>query len=152
MTHSAFVKRVGGVRQYSRRFFSLDEAMQMIGASWVGEPHITYDPAVDYQYRIIRRQSSDGTLTHFYWLLLEALKNLFERTSYYKPMGERVRGQDVRYIIGRIRHAEVFGRVKLACSETHLYPGKRESITIPVRCEYAPVAEAVAEAMRKRSE
>lgn len=135
---SAFIKRVGEDGSFARRFLTLDEAFQVIGASWVEgeERHIKYDPNMEHQYRIIRRQSSDGTLLHFNWLMCDALQNLLDCTSYFKPMGPPPVGHVPVYTVGRIRHAEVFGKVKLACSETQRYPGKRESIIIPVQVEY----------------
>ena len=128
---------------YARQFLTLDEAMRIIRARWTGEPHIIFDPNVDYQYRIIRRQTSDGTLDHYHWLLHEALESLFGRSSYYKPMGDLPPGHLPFYTVGRIRFASVFGKVKLGCSETRMYPGERQSVIIPVRCEYRPVASEV---------
>ena len=120
--------------RFMKTRLSLDDAMRSIDAKWTGKPHITYDPTVKHQYRIIRQQSHDGTLMSTYNLIQNALSTLFNRSSYYVPMGVVPEDCDVIYTVGTIKIATVFGSVDLHCGR---YPGQRERITIPVRCEYA---------------
>lgn len=125
--------------QTSRHRVSLDDAMGFVGAEWIGPKHIAYDPDLAPQYRIRRASKHDGTLIHSIDLMHRALMPLFKRESYYKPMGEPPPGMAIRYTIGRIKAFSVYGMVKLPAGT---YPGERECVVIPVRCEYVPIGEA----------
>jgi len=120
----------------SRDRLDLNEAMRFIGAKWTGEPHIVFDPDLEPQYRIRRASSHDGTMLFSMELMNKALTPLFERSSYYKPIGEPPQGMRPRYTIGRINRFSVYGRVKLPVG---VYPGERECVVIPVRCAYVPI-------------
>jgi len=138
--HDVFHKSVG--EGWSRYWLTLDEAMAMVGASWVdgAERHITYDPTVKKQYRIVRKTGHDGTLMFTRSMFKEAMLPLLCRTSFYKPE-PRPDGCEPFYTVGRIRHAVAYGRVWLRCSTEHKYPGLVESLTIPVRVEWRKVRE-----------
>lgn len=100
--------------------------------------HITYDPNMKKgDWDIIRWYGHDGTLMFTREMLQEGLINIVNQLSYYKPTEpdwNKVIG--INYVIGPMRHATVFGMVKLRCSKTRLYPGVKERIRIPVKCEY----------------
>lgn len=136
MNYDAFTKYHPG-RGHWRERMTLDQAMDIVGASWIGrlEPHIVFDPTVKHQYRVIRTQTHDGTTMFTPQLLMDTLLNLFRQNSYYTPMGPPPDGYLPHYTIGHIRHALVFGMVDLPAGR---YPGCRESFVIPVRCEYRP--------------
>lgn len=147
MNFDAFSKWCSA-RGYLRARLTLDQAMEILGATWIEgalPPHITFDPKVDHQYRIIRSHSHDGTTMFTRDLLSGCMRRLFNRTTHFKPMGPPPENHLPYYTIGNIRHAMVFGKVNLPAGR---YPGCRESFVIPVRCEYRPVgfpicAEAV---------
>lgn len=125
-----------GLLNTSRDRLDLDEAMRFIGASWTGRPHIVFEPDLKPQYRIRRGSTHDGTLLFSMELMQTALMPLLESSSYYKPMGEPPNGLRPKYTIGRIKRFSVYGRVKLPAG---VYPGERECVVIPVRCDYVPV-------------
>lgn len=125
-----------GLLQTSRDRLDLDEAMRFIGAKWSGEPHIFFDPNLKPQYRIRRASSHDGTLIFSAELMQKALMPLLNLSSYYRPMGEPPQGMQPRYTIGRIKRFSVYGRVNLPIG---VYPGERECVVIPVRCDYVPI-------------
>ena len=125
-----------GHLQTSRDRLSLNEAMRFIGAEWTGAPHIVFDPHMKPQYRIRRGSHHDGTLLFSVELMHEALIPLFDMGSYYKPMGPPSAGMMPRYTIGRIKRFSVYGLVDLPVGR---YPGERERVVIPVRCDYVPI-------------
>lgn len=96
--------------------------------------HITVDPDVEPEYRIYSRKTThDGTLIFTLEALIDAMTRLVEKRTYYKPSEpDWSRVRDIRYTIGLARLATVFGLVDLPCGR---FPGQRERITIPVRCE-----------------
>lgn len=98
--------------------------------------HIVFDPSVDdsFQYQIIRGHSHDGALIYTRRLVRDALVLLISSNSYYKktePDWSKV--QETRYRIGHVRIESIYGRVDLPCGN---YPGVKETIWIPVCCEY----------------
>lgn len=118
---------------FYRDRLTLDEAMRFIGATWAGKPHIEYDPSLKPQYRIRRGCAHDGTLLFSVELMRDALMPLFDRVSYYKRMGEPPDGMIPKYTIGPIKRFSVYGKVDLPAGR---FPGERERVVIPVRCEY----------------
>jgi hypothetical protein len=93
--------------------------------------YIIYDKKVntDFQYRIIRQYSHDGTFIFHKDLLYQVLNNLIMRTSYYKPTGYC---PSIKYIVGDIHIITVYGKVDLACGR---FPGEKERVWLPVKCE-----------------
>jgi hypothetical protein len=124
---------------YSRRRLTLDEAMDICGAKWRGDPHITFNPGVKHQYRLIVRHRHDGTTAFTQELLLKAMARLFGRSTYYKPDPPKD-GYLPHYTVGNIRHALVFGKVDLPVG---CFPGCRESFVIPVRVDWVPAPGVV---------
>jgi hypothetical protein len=117
-----------------RRYFN---PIDWLAARGVDCSHITFDPTVTPEYRIIRGSTHDGTFMFTDELYGRALGPLANRSSFYKgtePDWSKV--ESVRYTVGLARHATVYGKVMLPCSTTQPYPGQRERLTIPVRCEY----------------
>jgi len=100
--------------------------------------HITFDPAVIPQYRIRRGSAHDGTLVFTLENIWRALKPLVTQTSFYKPEPPQD-SMTVSYVVGLARIATVYGMVDLPVGR---YPGQRERITVPVRCEYLLAAAA----------
>lgn len=103
--------------------------------------HIEYDPtmkACDRDYWRIEQSGGDGTLTFTIDMLQNALLPLINKTTYYNltPKEDLARATGIKYKIGKIRHATVFGMIYLRCSTEHKYPGQRERVRIPVKCEY----------------
>ncbi len=43
--------------------------------------------------------------------------------------------KEIKYTIGNMRHVTVFGKVELGYGGK--YPGQKERVRIPVKCEYA---------------
>jgi hypothetical protein len=102
----------------------------------INAPHITFDPVVKPQYRIIRSSTSDGTLIFTLQMLASAFDPLVAQDSFYKPNPPTEDVKEIQYVLGWARHATIYGSVWLPCSKTHKYPGQHERITIPVRCSY----------------
>ncbi len=119
--------------KFWRERFTLTEVMELFHLHFESEPFIRFDPRLDYQYRIIRTQAHDGTLIFTRELIAKAMLPLFHRASYFKPMGEPLADQERIYTIGNVRLARVYGMVDVPAGRIQ---GVRESIVIPVRCEY----------------
>ena len=127
------IKTVPSEKHFQRERLSLTEAFERIGyPELVAIPWIKQDANVKPQYRIIRASKHDGTLVFSSDLLVDALKNLVYRRSYYKQEPPR-EGLLPMYTIGTIRRCVVHGMVDLPCGR---YPGQRERVTIPVRVEW----------------
>lgn len=100
--------------------------------------HIEHDPKMksrDRDYWIIRQSGGDGTLAFTIGMLQDALIPLVNKTTFFtrtKPDWDHV--VDFRYKIGDMRHVTVFGKVALRCGG--VYPGLKERVRIPVKCEY----------------
>ena len=96
--------------------------------------NITYDPKLRKgDYSIIRQQSHDGTHIFFHDMMRTIVNLLLKRESYYakNPPHEGLR--DIRYTVGPIRCAIVYGRVTVGCGEIS---GQRERYRMPVKVEY----------------
>jgi len=100
--------------------------------------HITYDETLRKgDFSVIRESTHDGTLVFTLEVLQEALLGLVNGTSYCTLHDiDWDKGVYIRYTVGSMRHAVVFGDVKLGCSDTQLYSGQKERIRMPVKCEY----------------
>lgn len=98
-------------------------------------PHITFDPNVVPEYRIVRGSRHDGTLVFTYETIARVLAPLVEQHSYFRPTypADSSRIVSIRYTVGHLRIATVHGKVEIAGG---CYPGCRERVTLPVRCEY----------------
>ena len=97
--------------------------------------HIEYDPDMKKgEYQIVRQSGGDGTMLFTIQMLQEALIPLVNMSSFYKPKAPKSWGniKGIKYRIGPIKHATVFGMIKLRCSKTHKYPGQKERVRIPV--------------------
>lgn len=122
-------------RKFKRDTLTLDQAMTALGLEWSGKPNIEFEPGIAHDYRIIRTQASDGTMSLTLSLLYEALEPLLYMRSCHRSRQEGPMPSG--YKIGRIRYAAVFGMVDLKVGR---YPGIRESFTIPVQVQYAAPA------------
>lgn len=120
---------------FTKSRLSLSQLMSRSGVGWLDgyEPHITFDANVEPQYYIVRQTTHDGTCMFSTEMFQDAMGPLLGGYSYYKPMGIPPDGCDVVYTVGEARHVSVFGKVNLPCGR---YPGMRERIRIPVKCEY----------------
>jgi hypothetical protein len=120
---------------FEKSRLNLAQLMSQSGAEWLDgcEPHITFDANVEPQYYIVRQTTHDGTCMFSMDMFQSAMQPLLYGLSYYKPMGLPPDGCDVVYTVGEARHVSVFGKVSLPCGR---YPGMRERIRIPVKCEY----------------
>ena len=100
--------------------------------------HITYDPNLrEGDFNIIRQSGGDGTLLFTLQMLQKGLLGIVNMQSFHKPTEpdwSKVKG--VKYTVGKMRHVTVYGMIKLRCSESRKYPGLRERIRMPVKCEY----------------
>lgn len=97
--------------------------------------HIKHDQKVEKQYEIIMGHSHDGTMIFVQEIIEKALLRLVNMQTHYKPTTpkdwSKVTG--INYVIGDIKMATVFGRVAIAGGN---FPGQRERLRIPVKCEY----------------
>lgn len=129
-----FTKARPAHRGWEREAFPFSELIRRLAGECVPVPWVTESAMGPWQYRIIRASTHDGTCMFTDELLRDAAAPLIEKTSAWAkmmPMPSALRQHHVRYEVGRVRHARVFGTVAMPCGR---YPGVRESITIPVRC------------------
>lgn len=115
--------------------------VELIEQLWPGAStaHITYDPDMKKgQYDIVRQSGGDGTLLFTLEMFKKGLRDIVQGLSFYKPSEPKDWSEikEIKYIIGPMRHVIVFGMIELACSKDKKYPGLRERIRMPVRCEY----------------
>lgn len=95
--------------------------------------HITHDPNVDYEYRIIREQSHDGTSSFTHELIAKILMLLLNKATSAVQSYPTAPVKDIHYTIGNLRIDRNYGPVKLSFGT---YPGVTEVISLPVRCKY----------------
>jgi len=112
--------------------------IELIKKFWPDAPtnHITYDPKMRRgQYNVIRQAAHDGTLLFTMNILQETLVAIVNGQSFFKKTEPDNLGRVkyIQYIVGPMRHAIVFGKVKL---NNRKLPGLRERIRMPVKCEY----------------
>ncbi|MEE8299463.1 MAG: hypothetical protein V3R67_08815 [Thermodesulfobacteriota bacterium] len=120
--------------------------VELLNQFWPGNDfsHITYDENLRRgEYDVIRQSGSDGTLMFTIEMLQNALINIAKMHSHYtktEPKDwSKVKG--IRYTLGPMKHATVYGMIHLRCSKTHKYPGQRERVRMPVKCEYILTTE-----------
>ncbi len=118
--------------------------IELIEYFWPGVlvGHITYDPELRRgDYNIIRQCGHDGTLTFTHEMLMKGLVDIARGTSFCKKTepADWSRVKHIEYVVGPMRHVTVFGMVYLKCSKTQKYPGQRERIRMPVKCEYVEI-------------
>lgn len=101
--------------------------------------HIIYDPKLKKgDFNIIKQSGGDGTLLFTLQMLQNGLIDIVNAkigSTSNKPK-DWSKVKSIKYTVGKMRHATVYGMTKLRCSETRKYPGLRERITMPVKCEY----------------
>jgi hypothetical protein len=100
--------------------------------------HITYDESMkfaDREYYMVKESTHDGTLLFTQNMLINLLLPLILKTTCFKmTMPANVKlVKNIKYTVGKIRHAIVFGRFDI---NGVMMCGLRESVVIPVRCEY----------------
>ena len=115
--------------------------VELIKEFWPDAPvnHITYDPEMlEGEYNVIRQTTSDGTLAFTLEMLQRGLIEIVNMQSLCIPTKPKdwSKVKAIKYTLGKMRHATVFGNVNLPCSSTRKYPGQRERIRMPVKCEY----------------
>jgi len=102
--------------------------------------HIEFDPEMgraDGEYCRIEQCGHDGTAMFTIEMLQRSLLPIVNKATHFKgtePDWSKVK--DIRYKVGPICHAIIFGYLKLRCSESNKYPGQRERVRYPVKCEY----------------
>lgn len=118
----------------TREYFNPTEWVRQQGFVY-GFDHITFDPKLVPEYRVIRGSAHDGTLLFTNELIYAALTPLVLMQSYYKDTEPRdwTTVDMLRYTVGFARRAVVYGKVKVPVGCIY---GQRERVCIPVRCEY----------------
>ena len=116
------------------------DPIELINGFWPDADisHIKYDPDMTHgEYEIIRQSGGDGTLYFTHQMFREALIRLVIQDTFFKPKTPETWDniKAIHYTIGPMKHVQVFGMIRLRCSETAKYPGQRERIRIPVISE-----------------
>ena len=95
--------------------------------------HITFNPSLRGGcFQVIREMQSDGTLLFTHQLLQEALINIVNGQSHKASDNvDWVNLLQVKYTVGEIRMATVYGKVLLK-----KFFGQRERVKMWVKCEY----------------
>jgi len=116
------------------------DPIQLINRYWpeADTGHIEYcaDMKVsDGQYCRIEQCGHDGTMTFTVEMLQKCLLPLLNQSTYYARSVPSDWGKviGIKYKIGKIRHAIVFGMVDLRIGR---YPGQEERVRLPVISEY----------------
>lgn len=114
----------------------VNEMNKSCGSAYIKDlPWIQFNKDVVYEYRIIRSCKHDGTLVFTDNLITEALSLLLNQQSYYKITApydfSTVAGID--YEIGEMELKTRYGTVDLPIGRCM---GQKDTITIPVRCNY----------------
>ena len=114
--------------------------LAIIEATWpeADVSHITFDPSLrEGDFQVIREMQSDGTLIFTHQLLQKALTGVVNGRSYKTT--DNVDWDNllqIKYTVGEMRVATVYGRVHLNCSKTNKYSGQKERVKMWVKCEY----------------
>jgi len=103
--------------------------------------HITYDPKMKDSSRdffMIRGCGGDGTLYFTISMFEDSFLPLLNMVATHasNPPDQDKTLKSIHYTIGTVRHATVYGRIKLRCSKTNLYSGQRERVRFPVKVTY----------------
>jgi len=101
--------------------------------------HITYKPDMTKgDYEIINGCGHDGTRFFTHQMMQKSLVRLLNMQTHFKckPPTDWKKVKAIKYTIGPMKHAAVFGRILLRCSKKNKYLGMKERIRIPVKCEF----------------
>ena len=118
---------------FEKNQYTIDEVCKMCG---IEKPkHITMNKKLsrinNAQYDIIRQSSHDGTALFTLELLVDAVKGLINKESYFKS--DNIDNVfDIEYEIGLISMVSVFGKVDLPCGN---FRGMKQRVRIPVKCK-----------------
>ena len=99
--------------------------------------HINYDKDINknFQYKIIREITHDGTLIFTKYAIVEIFYELAEGKTVYKPLVDNVDLSNVigvNYTIGDLKiKSEKVSKV----SDNKRFPGVREVFELPIHCE-----------------
>lgn len=101
--------------------------------------HITFDPSFkskDRDYWRVASSGGDGTYQFTIDMLKKCLLPLVNKSTYYNKISEEdiLRAVDIKYVIGKVWHARVYGMIYLRCSKDRKYHGLKECARIPVKC------------------
>lgn len=103
--------------------------------------HITYDENfnnIDRDYWVRREAGHDGTSFFTIEMFERAFIELMNKHAFAakRPPDPSKQLVDIKYTVGPMKHATVFGQIKLKCSETNKYPGQKERVKMAVKVEY----------------
>lgn len=101
--------------------------------------HITYDKDMKIgggDYLRIEQSGGDGTLSHTIQMIQKSLLPILNKESFTRnnEPSDWSKVKDIKYVIGPISHATVFGMVNLRCGGS--FSGQRERVRYPVKCDY----------------
>jgi len=118
--------------QVERRFMTLFEALAMVGINEIPQPreHFIYEPDVRANVRVACRAQHANDMIITRQLFGTALSKLLQ-IKLFEPDRPPRDGFVPIYRIGRIRHARIYGHFQMP------YAGVRESVTVPVRIDWA---------------
>lgn len=116
----------------NKRYITPMKAFEIFGIEM--PKWITYNPKLSKrnhaQYDIVRNTTHDGTLIFERELIGNIIKNLADKTSFYKKDNQE--GViDIIYEVGDISIATVFGMVNLPCGR---FQGEKQRARLPVKC------------------
>lgn len=121
----------------------LHNPKELIAKLWpdADSSHITYDENfnnADRDYWVRRQTGHDGTSIFTIQMFEKAFIELMNKQAAptHRLPDPAKNLVDIKYVIGPMKHATVFGQVKLGCSETNLYPGQKERVKMAVKVEY----------------
>ena len=126
--------------KFTREIYNPKELIEKLWPD-ADSSHITYDKNfnnADRDYYVRRQCGHDGTSIFTVEMFQKAFIELINKQAYAAKRlpDDSKQLVDIKYIVGPMKHATVFGQIKLRCSETNLYPGQKERVKMAVKVEY----------------
>jgi hypothetical protein len=115
--------------------------LELIKSFWpkANVDHIIYDPNLKVgDFNVVRQSGGDGTLSFTLEMLQKGLIGIarMEVCCISNEPSEPSKVKGIKYTVGSMKHATVYGMINLKCNPDRKFPGQRERISMPVKCEY----------------
>ena len=115
--------------------------LELIKSFWpeANVDHIIYDPNLKVgDFNVTRQSCGDGTLLFTIEMLQNALIGIarMEVCCISNAPSDPSKVNGIKYTVGSMRHATVYGMIKLKHNLDRGSSGQRERIRMPVKCEY----------------
>jgi len=117
----------------SREYYNIEDVCKMFDMEL--PDHITVNPKLNRreegQYDIVRQTTHDGTMLFTRELLGRTIENIINKASHYTANPPNKKVTDIKYEVGLISLATVYGNVELPAGN---YPGEKQRARMSVKC------------------